>query len=158
MKYWMAVNTPIDDLIVVATGDAIVRIDFHNNAHEDIGEQKNTLLLRAAAAQLRDYFKGTRTEFELPIAQEGTAFQQRVWTMLERIPFGQTTTYGELAKHMKKPLAARAVGMCCARNAIPIIIPCHRVTGTAGLTGFGGEIWRKKWLLKHEAEHSGLFR
>lgn len=158
MTHWTAVKTPIDDLIVVATADAIVRIDFYNKSHEDIGEQKLTALLRTASSQLREYFSGKRTTFDLPVDQEGTDFQQNLWKLLECIPFGTTTTYGDLAKKIKNPLAARAVGMCCARNSIPIIIPCHRVTGTAGLTGFGGEIWRKKWLLKHEAEHSGLFR
>lgn len=156
--YWITLDTPIGELLLVATDRSLLRIDFENHPRAgDIGLAKNTTLLSEAAAQLRDYFSGKRTEFCLPIEQTGTEFQQRVWKILTRIPFGETSTYGAIAKKMKKPLAARAVGGCCAINRIPIIVPCHRVTGTAGLTGFGGELWRKEWLLRHEAAHSGLF-
>lgn len=106
----------------------------------------------SAAAQLREYFAGERAEFDLPLAPCGTAFQLAVWEELARIPYGKTTSYGEVALALGKSLiAARAVGLANGRNPISIIVPCHRVIGADGsLTGYGGGLDRKEWLLRHE--------
>jgi methylated-DNA-[protein]-cysteine S-methyltransferase len=111
--------------------------------------------LPAAARQLQAYFAGKRHEFDLPLRMEGTEFQQRVWQELRRIPFGETRSYGQLAKRLNNPNGSRAVGLANGRNPIAIIVPCHRVIGADGsLTGFGGGIDRKEWLLSHEG-HPG---
>jgi methylated-DNA-[protein]-cysteine S-methyltransferase len=107
--------------------------------------------------QLEEYFAGTRTRFDLPIEPEGTEFQQRVWQALQQIPYGTTISYQELARRIGDEKAVRAVGMANSLNPISIIIPCHRVIGADGsLTGYGGGIERKRWLLQHEADHTPL--
>ena len=107
--------------------------------------------LPAAARQLKEYFAGKRREFDLPLQMAGTEFQQRVWRELTKIPFGETRSYGQLAKRLNNPNGSRAVGLANGRNPIAIIVPCHRVIGADGsLTGFGGGIERKEWLLSHE--------
>jgi len=109
-------------------------------------------ILAAAAGQLDEYFAGARMAFDLPLAPRGTPFQQRVWQALRGIPFGDTISYAELARRIAVPRAVRAVGGANARNPLSIVVPCHRVVGRDGsLTGFGGGIERKRWLLRHEA-------
>ena len=106
----------------------------------------------AAAVQLGEYFAGSRTEFDLPLAPRGTPFQLAVWEELTRIRYGKTVSYGEVAAALgKSPLASRAVGLANGRNPISIIVPCHRVIGADGsLTGYGWGVDRKEWLLRHE--------
>lgn len=109
-----------------------------------------------ARSQLAEYFSGQRQQFELALNTEGTAFQKQVWDELLKIPYGQTITYGELAKRIGNPRASRAVGLANGKNPISIIIPCHRVIGADGsLTGFGGGIKVKQYLLELESRHSG---
>jgi len=105
-----------------------------------------------ASAQLEEYFAGKRTSFDLPLAPSGTEFQIAVWTELTRIPFGETASYGEVALALGKSLvASRAVGLANGKNPISVIVPCHRVIGADGsLTGYGGGLDRKEWLLRHE--------
>lgn len=106
----------------------------------------------AAATQLREYFAGERTDFELTLAASGTPFQHRVWAALCEIPFGVTWSYGELATHIGQPTASRAVGLANRRNPIAVVVPCHRVIGASGtLTGYAGGVERKRWLLDHES-------
>jgi len=106
--------------------------------------------------QLDAYFAGALTEFDLPMTMAGTDFQRRVWAALREIPYGETISYGELARWVERPKASRAVGLANGRNPIGIIVPCHRVIGADGsLTGYGGGLERKVWLLEHEARHSG---
>jgi methylated-DNA-[protein]-cysteine S-methyltransferase len=101
--------------------------------------------------QLAEYFKGRRQKFSIPLLLEGTDFQKAVWRQLQKIPFGQTASYGDVARAVGSPKAFRAVGNANNKNPIPLIIPCHRVIGSDGkLVGFGGGIWRKAWLLDHE--------
>ena len=101
--------------------------------------------------QIAEYFKGKRQQFDLPLKPEGTDFQKKVWQQLAKIPYGQTRTYGDIARRAGSPKGARAVGMGCNRNPIGVIIPCHRVVGTNGqLTGFAGGLPMKESLLKHE--------
>ena len=107
--------------------------------------------LPAAVRQLKEYFAGTRREFDLPLKMQGSEFQQRVWRELTKIPFGKTWSYGQLAKRIGNPNGSRAVGLANGRNPIAVIVPCHRVIGANGsLTGFGGGLDRKEWLLTHE--------
>ncbi len=116
------------------------------------GEARDRAILAAAGEQLNAYFAADLTTFDLPLAPRGTPFQQRVWEALLEIPFGETTSYGALANHLQRPGAARAVGLANGSNPISIIIPCHRVIGSDGrLTGYGGGLDRKAWLLDHEA-------
>jgi methylated-DNA-[protein]-cysteine S-methyltransferase len=107
--------------------------------------------LPEAARQLREYFAGERRRFDLPLRLQGTDFQKRVWQQLTAIPFGETWSYGQLAKRLDNPSACRAVGLANGKNPIAVIVPCHRVIGADGsLTGFGGGLERKEWLLAHE--------
>ena len=108
--------------------------------------------------QLDEYFAGTRTAFDLPLAPCGTPFQLAVWEALTTIPAGETLSYGDVASMVGAPSASRAVGMANGRNPIAIVVPCHRVVGADGtLTGYGGGLHRKRWLLEHESSSMPLF-
>ena len=110
-------------------------------------------ILRECALQLDQYFSGERKIFSLDTAQSGTVFQQGVWKELMNIPFGKTISYFELSKRLKNTKAIRAVGASNGNNRIAIIVPCHRVIGSNGdLVGYAGDLWRKQWLLEHEAK------
>jgi methylated-DNA-[protein]-cysteine S-methyltransferase len=107
--------------------------------------------LTAVRTQLEEYFRGERTTFDLPLSLSGTAFQRRVWEELRRIPFGETTSYSEIARAIGNPKSVRAVGTANGSNPVAIIVPCHRVIGKGGsLTGYAGGLPRKRWLLHHE--------
>src|SRR5690554_563109 len=109
--------------------------------------------------EFNDYFTGNRMEFNLSVMLEGSNFQKRVWKEIMQIPYGETRSYGFIARNIENPDAARAVGMACNRNPIPIIIPCHRVIGADGcLTGYAGGLSIKKWLLFHERKYYNLQR
>ncbi len=109
-------------------------------------------MLARAAAQLAEYFAGKRRDFDVPLAASGTGFQQRVWRELAKIPYGETRSYGELARALGSPTASRAVGAANGKNPISILVPCHRViAGSGALTGYAGGVAAKKWLLEHEA-------
>jgi methylated-DNA-[protein]-cysteine S-methyltransferase len=113
--------------------------------------------LPEAARQLAEYFAGRRTVFDLPLAPHGTEFQRCVWQALLGIPYGATLSYGEQARRIGKPNASRAVGLANGRNPLSIVIPCHRVIGANGsLTGYGGGLPRKRWLLAHEGQRLGV--
>lgn len=106
-------------------------------------------------AQLQEYFDGTRKDFDFPFKQNGTEFQTKVWHALLDIPYGKTISYLELSKRIGNTKAIRAVGTTNGKNHISIVVPCHRVIGANGsLVGYGGDLWRKKWLLEHEAKFS----
>jgi len=118
-------------------------------------EKKETPLIKKAALQFGEYFKGKRKSFNLPLTLQGTAFQMKVWNALKKIPYGKTISYGELAAMIGNPKACRAVGMANNRNPIAIIIPCHRVIGCDGsLTGYGGGLKLKQQLLELEKIHT----
>ena len=111
--------------------------------------------LTDAVKQLSEYFDGSRKEFSLMLRVRGREFERKAWRALGRIPFGRTASYGEVARSLGRPGAARAVGRANQRNPFVIIIPCHRIIGADGrLVGYGGGLWRKQWLLNHEKEHS----
>ena len=109
-----------------------------------------------ATRQLREYFDGDRRRFDLPLGLEGTPFRMKVWRALERIPFGETASYGKVGEWVGSPGSSRAVGMACGSNPLPIVIPCHRVIGASGkLVGFGGGLEMKRAMLEFERERSG---
>ena len=112
--------------------------------------------LQVCVAQLDAYFRGECQTFSFPMAQSGTAFQQRVWQALQSIPFGQTTSYAHIARLIDNPASVRAVGAANGSNQLCIVIPCHRIIGRDGtLVGYTGGLWRKQWLLAHERKHAG---
>jgi methylated-DNA-[protein]-cysteine S-methyltransferase len=152
------VRSPIGRLRLVASDDALVGVYFeaHAPAPTLVARQvARHAILDASAQQLAEYFAGTRRAFDLPLAPQGTAHQRAVWRALAKIPFGSTTSYGELARALPRPTAARALGHANARNPLSIVLPCHRVIGRDGaLVGYAGGLDRKRWLLAHEAAHS----
>ena len=108
-------------------------------------------ILRLTIQQLDEYFAGTRLYFDLPTAQQGTAFQEKVWAELANIPYGETISYLALARRLGDEKCIRAAGLANGRNNLSILVPCHRVIGSNGdLIGYGGDLWRKRWLLQHE--------
>jgi methylated-DNA-[protein]-cysteine S-methyltransferase len=152
MKY-THVDTPIGKLGVVAADTGIRRILWDGEDAPEGAVEGRSDLLAAAVTQIREYFAGTRTAFDLPLDLGGTPFQQKVWRELGSIPFGTTISYGEQARRIGRPQAARAVGAANGRNPVPVVLPCHRVIGSAGaLTGFGGGLDTKRTLLRHEAD------
>ncbi len=152
MTHWQALESPIGELTLIGTGDALVEILFANSTRRDALRQSlPTGELPLAAQELKDYFAGTLQQFTVPLAPEGTPFQARVWALLREIPFAETTTYGALATQLGNPNASRAVGLANGSNPLPIIVPCHRVIGANGrLTGFAGGLPAKSWLLDWE--------
>jgi methylated-DNA-[protein]-cysteine S-methyltransferase len=152
MKY-AQVDTPIGKLTVVAADTGIRRILWDGEAPPEGAVEGGSDILDAAVTQIREYFAGVRTAFDLPLDLGGTPFQQKVWLELATIPFGTTISYGEQARRIGRPEAARAVGAANGRNPVPVVLPCHRVIGSSGaLTGFGGGLDTKRSLLRHETE------
>ena len=154
------VPSPIDRLIVASDGAAIVGVWMANAEPDEVrwaDRRGSDDLLKEARRQLGAYFAGRLETFDVPLAPNGTEFQRRVWTTLRAIPFGATISYAELARRVSNVAAVRAVGAANGRNPIPIIVPCHRVIGSDGsLTGFGGGLERKRWLLEHEGAQASL--
>jgi methylated-DNA-[protein]-cysteine S-methyltransferase len=152
-RYEIAAS-PIGKLLLVADEHTLLELRFAGSWEtKDIAPdwRRGGELLARVQDQLAEYFAGTRREFELPLAPEGTEFQHRVWHTLRAIPFGATISYMELARRIGEPAAIRAVGSANGRNPIPVIIPCHRVIGSDGsMIGFGGGIELKKRLLQLE--------
>lgn len=148
------IDSPVGPLTLVGTGDALSGLYMSRQRHRPPAETfgpSDPAPFTEATRQLRDYFAGQRTEFDLPLAPHGTEFQLRVWKALQQIPYGRTLSYGELATEIGRPSAARAVGLANGRNPISIIVPCHRVVGATGdLTGYGGGLDRKRQLLNLE--------
>lgn len=125
-----------------------------STAQDDWQEDESAAPFPETKQQLSAYFAGRLTEFDLPLQLRGTPFQQRVWEALQTIPYGTVLSYGELANKIGQPNASRAVGLANGRNPVSIVVPCHRVIGANGkLTGYGGGIERKQWLLNHERDY-----
>lgn len=150
------VPSPLGPLRILAQAGTITGVylpDHRASPDCRAVERPEDPLLRRAARQLEEYFAGERTRFDLPLRLRGTAFQQAIWAELRQIPFGATTTYGQLAAAVGRPNASRAVGAANGRNPISIIVPCHRVIGANGaLTGYAGGVEAKRWLLRLEAQ------
>ena len=145
-------HSPVGQLKITGTENYISEIVYHDVTKKPEGNKKNIPpLIITCIEQLIQYFNGDRRQFELPLNQVGTPFQQSVWNELAAIPFGKTISYIELARRTGDSKASRAVASANGKNHIAIIIPCHRVIGSNGeLVGYGGGLWRKKWLLEHE--------
>src|SRR5689334_4944349 len=168
VTYYTETPSPIGPLSLTSDGQALTRLYMYDGAAADaadpwrawgLGVRAGTWIAEAGAApfpavrdQLAADFAGRLTVFDLPLALHGTAFQQRVWAALQTIPYGTTTTYGHLARTLGQPTGSRAVGLANGRNPVSIIVPCHRVIGASGsLTGYGGGLERKRFLLELEA-------
>ncbi len=156
--YYCYLDTPIGELLLAGEDGALAMIGFPKGSMRRDPEAEwiyNEKPLANARQQLEEYFAGDRTDFDLPLKIEGTEFQVSVLKALQEIPYGQTVSYGEIAKRIGRPKAVRAVGAANGRNPIPIVVPCHRVIGSSGdLTGFGGGLDTKEALLRLEAENT----
>ena len=157
-------ESPVGTLFVGGSPAGMHRVEFLDDPRD---EERHAVRLSVDAglparrdsegaanvsAQLGEYFAAARTQFDLPLAPRGTAFQRQVWDALRPIPHGVTTSYGAIAASIGRPTASRAVGAANGQNPIAIVVPCHRVVGSTGaLTGYGGGMDRKRWLLDHEA-------
>jgi len=150
MLSMITISSPLGALRLYAASDALVGLYLPARPAPP-GVDRGVDVLRCAAAQLAEYFAGQRRVFDLPLRPGGTGFQARVWEALMRIPSGETRSYRELARSIGRPAAYRAVGAANGQNPISIIVPCHRLIGSNGdLTGYGGGLAAKRWLLDHE--------
>lgn len=155
-------QSPVGILEIQGTEETISAVLFVNSwkgtklVEDELNFSKpESAAIKECIQQLDEYFEGTRTDFTLATLQAGTDFQQSVWKALCNIPYGRTISYLELSKRLGNVKAIRAVGTANGNNSISIIVPCHRVIGANGsLVGYGGDLWRKKWLLDHEAKHA----
>ena len=164
MGWYDIIETPVGPLFVGGSDEGVHRIDFVSERRDEpsivamlereasMAPVRDAEAAAEATTQLREYFDGRREQFDLPLAARGTQFQRRVWAELRTIAHGHTISYGEIADAIGQPTASRAVGAANGRNPISIVVPCHRVIGSTGaLTGYGGGMDRKRWLLNHEA-------
>lgn len=162
MINYTTIETPLGKLILAEHDDRLCLLEFPDDGLEkrlepverhfdDKSQEKSSSILKEAKGQLSAYFAGKLRQFDLPLSMGGTEFQQTVWNALREIPYGTTVSYGWLAEKVCTIRATRAVGRANGANPISIIVPCHRVIGKDGkLVGYGGKLWRKKWLLEHE--------
>ncbi|MBM3296943.1 MAG: methylated-DNA--[protein]-cysteine S-methyltransferase, partial [Candidatus Aminicenantes bacterium] len=133
------------------------RVHLASRRPDNVRTDSSDPLTRECARQLLEYFDGKRRHFDIPLELKGTDFEVAVWKRLLRVPFGQTASYKEIAAAIKRPAAFRAVGAANGRNPIAVIVPCHRIIGHDGrLVGYGGGLWRKRWLLEHESRNLQL--
>ena len=157
---YTTVESPIGELLLVGDGERLCGLHMQEGRKPvTIGAnwREASAPFAAVTTQLREYFAGQRSEFDVPLTLAGTPFERRVWELLREIPYGETTTYGEIARQIGKPSAARAVGLANGRNPIAVIVPCHRVIGSDGsLTGYGGGLERKRMLLDLETGRARL--
>jgi methylated-DNA-[protein]-cysteine S-methyltransferase len=145
--------SPVGLLKISCTDEHLTTISFAEEAEAQGTVRENELSLQTAH-QLKEYFAGTRRVFDLPIRQSGSPFQAKVWQLLHEIPFGKTISYSTLARQYGDLKATRAVAAANGKNQLAIICPCHRVIGSnQTLTGYAGGLWRKQWLLEHEAKY-----
>jgi methylated-DNA-[protein]-cysteine S-methyltransferase len=154
MQTHTVMDSPVGPLTLVATDGALSGLYMDEQRHRPLAElfgPRDDTQTADVKEELAAYFAGELTTFTIKVAFAGTDFQRRVWTELQQIPYGETTTYGELAERLGRPTAARAVGLANGKNPISIIVPCHRVIGSTGsLTGYGGGLPRKRYLLDFE--------
>ena len=160
MRYATFMDSPIGKLQLAEEDGKLTHLLFvSHNTLEDLGleaVEKETPLLKKAKKQLKEYFAGKRREFDLPLSPSGTAFQMKCWEGLRQIPYGETRTYRDIATYAGNPKAVRAAGGANHNNPISVIVPCHRVVGSSGsLTGFGGGLDAKAYLLNLEQKGTG---
>lgn len=158
-RSFTSIESPVGPLRITATDGRIDGLFMDAQRHapaQDPNWLEDGAPFGELISQLNSYFAGEAVDFDVPLALSGTEFQRRVWTELREIPLGETISYGELARRVGTPGASRAVGLANGRNPVSIVVPCHRVIGADGrLTGYGGGLERKAWLLRHEAEMTG---
>ncbi|MEA5259356.1 methylated-DNA--[protein]-cysteine S-methyltransferase [Arcicella aquatica] len=157
------IDSPLGQLEVSATESYLTSILFVDTQKKPSPRKEATLyvpaIIETYQQQIQEYFDGTRKDFDIPFQHEGTDFQKSVWEKLITIPYGKTISYLELSRRIGNEKAIRAVGTTNGANKFNIIVPCHRVIGANGsLVGYGGDLWRKKWLLEHEAKHTGNYQ
>jgi methylated-DNA-[protein]-cysteine S-methyltransferase len=154
------VDSPVGPLTLTSVEGRLTGLHMLERTHPPKGTEnwvEDRAAFRQVVRQLSAYFAGELTEFDLPLTMIGTDFQRSVWAELQKIPYGETRSYGDLAAYVGNPKACRAVGLANGRNPIGIIVPCHRVIGANGtLTGYGGGLDRKAWLLDHESRVHGV--
>jgi len=151
--YLSKLESPIGQMIIKANEMEVYCINFP----DQLTNENPSEITEIAKAQFVEYFEGKRNDFDFPMIQTGTDFQKNVWNELRKIEAGKPITYAALAKRMKNPLAIRAIASANGRNNLMIAIPCHRVIGSNGdLVGFSAGLWRKKWLLEHEAKITSI--
>jgi methylated-DNA-[protein]-cysteine S-methyltransferase len=160
MRYTTHYSSPVGILEITADEESVLEILFLDAKHKPSPRRPVTEtineVMEKCIQELGAYFEGTLKNFTFKYRLEGTEFQIKAWQALETIPFGALITYGEQAKQIGNPKAARAVGLCNGNNPISIVVPCHRVVGANGsLTGYGGDLWVKEWLIKHELKQIG---
>ncbi|MGH7242532.1 MAG: methylated-DNA--[protein]-cysteine S-methyltransferase [Phycisphaerales bacterium] len=149
-------KSPLGDLRLQANSNSVCGLHFSNVDDAALPIVKSALL-EQIEHELHDYFQGRRREFGVPLEFDGTEFQKRVWEELRRIPFAETISYAELAKRVGNANGFRAVGAANGANPIAIVVPCHRVINAdGGIGGYGGDVWRKRWLLEHERRVAGM--
>src|SRR4051794_17628592 len=152
MIFFTTQQSPVGELTLVGDGDALSGLYMTEHRHRPPlppGARRENTAFTPVREQLDEYFAGERIEFDLPLRMEGSPFQREVWSALQGIPYGETVSYGELARRIGRPEASRAVGLANGRNPISIVVPCHRVIGASGsLTGYGGGVERKRFLLE----------
>jgi len=149
--YTMPLQTAVGRLTLESDGDVLIGIWLPNKTSNGSGTGHDAPpVLKETATQLEEYLAGERTEFDVPMELDGTEFQRSVWRELSRIPYGETISYGELARRVGRPNGPRAVGQANGRNPVPIIVPCHRVLATTGIGGYGGGLPLKRALLAVE--------
>ena len=162
--YYDVIDSPLGPVFVGGSGAGLHRVEFLDDGRDEASRvalleresgdapARHPTAAAPAVEQLREYFAAQRERFDVPLAARGTEFQRRVWEALRRIPYGETASYGEIARAIGRPAASRAVGAANGRNPISIVVPCHRIVGAGGaLTGYGGGLDRKAWLLNLEA-------
>jgi methylated-DNA-[protein]-cysteine S-methyltransferase len=149
--FTIPLDTPVGRLVLESDADVLIGIWLPNETRRARGDGNDAPpVLKDAATQLEEYFAGERTEFQVAMELDGTAFQREVWAELSRIPYGETISYGELARRVGRPKGPRAVGQANGKNPIPIIVPCHRVLASNGIGGYGGGLPMKRTLLAVE--------
>lgn len=150
-SYTTFFTSPLGLIEITGTNDFVTSVLFCGTKSALTNTDQIPQIVHKCEQELKEYFAGSRKTFTVPYKQKGTNFQQQVWQSLENIPYGTTWSYGQQAESINRPKAVRAIGGINGKNQLTIIVPCHRVIGKDGsLTGYGGEIWRKKWLLEHE--------
>jgi methylated-DNA-[protein]-cysteine S-methyltransferase len=153
-KVYSVLDGPLGELLLTSDGESLTGVYLapHKGGPERTDAwRRDDAALQPVRDQLSAYFAGDRRDFDLPLALHGTPFQRKVWEALAAIPFGETVGYAEIARRIGSPGSARAVGAAVGRNPVSIVVPCHRVVGSDGsLTGYGGGLDRKRWLLDHE--------
>ncbi len=157
-QFTLRINSPVGVLTLISSGKEITAVTFNGSATEDTGGHLS--VLQECRQELEEYFAGVRKVFTVPLQPHGTDFRMNVWGKLLEIPYGETVSYSTLAIRTGDIKNVRAVGSANGKNPVAVIIPCHRVIGANGsLVGYGGGLWRKQWLLEHEARYAkGIHR